>query len=162
MGKSTVLNLLARKIIDNNQYMTIACANNDDTWISPVAYAQDSDYTLYFVSIPSSKHISYIMRNKKATVAIYDSHQEWGSGIGLQIEGDVSEVPLSELPHALTSYFTRDNPYGRITDAYGKALKNLLNRKLYKMYQFTPSTVWINNPNSEIDERIEVEIKNSQ
>ena len=133
MGKSTVLNLLARKIIDNNQYMTIACANNEDSWISPVAYAQDSDNIFYFVSMPDSKHISYIKRNKNVTVAIFDSHQDWGSGIGLQIEGEISEVALIELPHAMTVYFTRNNPYGKITDAYGKALKNLLKIKNYKM-----------------------------
>lgn len=156
---SADVNTIAKKIIEHNQYMIIATADNDEPWISPVAYAQDENYIFYFVSMPDSKHILQILKNKRVAVAVFDSHQEWGEGLGLQIEGEVSEVTLTELPHAMTVYFTRKNPYVKIPGAFGKGLKNLLKQKRYKMYKFTPKKVWMNNPESDIDERIEIKLR---
>lgn len=53
----TNLNQIAREIIKNNQYVTIASLDKDDSpWISPVAYTFDKQYNLYFLSMPNSRH----------------------------------------------------------------------------------------------------------
>ncbi|MFH1833077.1 MAG: pyridoxamine 5'-phosphate oxidase family protein [Candidatus Levyibacteriota bacterium] len=153
------LNKLAREIVEKNQYMTIGSANKaGEVWASVVAYVYDENYNFYFVSMPNSKHCSNFKENSEVVIAIFDSHQAWGEGIGLQIEGEILELKLIEAPKAIRAYYKRNYPYGKITDAFGKGLKNLLNKNLYKLYKFMPIKFWMNNPNSDIDERVEIKL----
>ncbi|RJQ26864.1 pyridoxamine 5'-phosphate oxidase family protein [Candidatus Parcubacteria bacterium] len=156
------LNKLAQRIIEQNQYMTIASSDKDgNAWVSPVVYAYDNDWNFYFVSIPNSKHCLNFKENNKISVAIFDSHQDWGEGIGLQIEGEIKKLKLTEISNAIKIYFKRNYPYGTITEAFGKGLKNMLNKKLYRLYKLSSIRIWINNPNSDTDERAEVELSNN-
>ena len=81
---------LARKIIGQNQLVTLATADmQGNPWISPVVYSYDKKWNLYFVSIPSSKHCQNIRLNGKGACAIFDSRQAWGTSTGLQIEAKI-------------------------------------------------------------------------
>jgi len=87
------LNELAREIIKTNQYLTIASSDKKGSpWASAVVYSYDKDWNLYFLSIPSSNHCQNIKNREKVVVAIFDSHQLFGQGVGLQIEGEAVEV----------------------------------------------------------------------
>lgn len=78
---------LAKDIIGKNQYMTIGSTNPDGSaWVSPVVYVVDQNYNFYWISLPNSNHSQNIGKNKKITLAIFDSHQNFGEGVGLQIE----------------------------------------------------------------------------
>lgn len=151
------LNKLAKEIIDKNQYLALATTNgNKNLWISPVCYAYDKDFNFYFGSLPTSKHSVNGMKNKKVAFAIYDSTQKWGYGVGLQIEGTLEEVKLTQMPRAMKIYLTRNYPYGNITGAFAKGFKELLNKKIYRFYKLTPIKIWMNNPEADVDERVEV------
>lgn len=152
----TDLNGLAKDIIEKNQYLVLGTNGEDGAWVSPVAYAYDDNFNFYFVSFPPSKHCKNIEKNNKVSFAIYDSHQDWGMGEGLQIEGIVEKVEFAEIPKATSLYFTRKYPYGTITHAFADGLKKLLNGQTYSFYKITPTKFWINNPDSDVDERIEV------
>ena len=92
MKMITDLNKLAKEIIEQNQYVTLATSDNaGNPWVSPVVYAYDKDCNFYFVSIPNSKHC--------------------------------------------------------------------LKKRLYRFYKITPSRIWMNDPNSEIDVRVGVSLK---
>src|SRR3989344_7919391 len=106
------LNDLARKIIEDNQLVSLATANHEgDPWISPVVYAYDKNWNLYFVSIRSSKHCQNIRLNKNVACAIYDSRHAWGTGTGLQIEAEVEEVAFKDILKAGKCYMSRKYPY---------------------------------------------------
>ena len=114
MSENQDLAQLAKDIISTNQYMTIASVDSKGVpWASALCYAYDSNYNFYWVSLPSSKHQSNISNNSEVSFAIFDSHQDWGEGDGIQGNATVEKVALSEIVHAQTTFFTRDYPYGK-------------------------------------------------
>jgi uncharacterized protein YhbP (UPF0306 family) len=155
------LNTLARNIIAENQYMTIASRGPDGTvWASPVVYVPDKDYNIYYISLPDSNHSKNIAAAPNVTVAIFDSHQNFGEGVGLQIEGVITQVPIIQLPFVITLYLGRTWPYANdILQSYLAGFQRLLKNRSYKAYIFTPIKVWMNNPNEKTDVRVEVFLK---
>ncbi len=130
------LTQLAKTIIETNQYMTLAtCDNLGNAWASPVAYVFDDKYNFYWVSVPESKHQHNIKHNSQITFAIFDSHQLWGEGVGVQIEAKVEEVKLLELPRVVELYFSRKYPFGNASGAFGKGLRELLKGRIYRFYK---------------------------
>jgi uncharacterized protein YhbP (UPF0306 family) len=155
------LNKLAKEIIENNQYVTIATTNEKGKpWISPVAYTLDNDYNLYFISMPTSKHGKNIEVNNNIAAAIFDSQQLWGDGIGLQIEAKVEIVKLKDIPRAIKLYAFRKYPYGGLNTekAMHFAKSMVLDGKKYKIYKITPKTVYMNDPNADTDVRVKIKL----
>lgn len=154
------LNKRAKKIIEQNQYMSIASSDgNGQPWVSPVVYGQDEKFNLYFISLPDSVHSKNIVVNPRVTVAIFDSHQNFGEGVGLQIEGVIEKVPLIKLPLLIKLYFGRKWPYANnIIKTYLNGFKKLLDNHSYQAYVFKPDVVWMNDPNSKIDVRVKIDI----
>jgi len=156
------LNQMARNIIKNNQYVSIATTDKlGNPWISPVAYSYDKNWNLYFTSLPDSKHCKNIKATKKVVCCIFDSHQLWGEGVGLQIEGVSEEVTLRNAIEATKIYSKRKYPYGKIKPGMIKFfLKELINKRtFYRFYKITPRVVWMNDPNSKIDIRVKINLK---
>ncbi|MBI4099729.1 pyridoxamine 5'-phosphate oxidase family protein [Candidatus Microgenomates bacterium] len=149
---TTDFNLLARKIIEKNQYMTLGT----NGWVSPVCYVFDAKFNLYWASPPNARHSQNIAKNPAISVAIFDSRQDVGTGVGLQIEGMAKKVTLAEFPEVLKTYFGHKWPYGNLAKTFLDHFKQLLQNKAYSFYKFTPQKVWLNDPNSEVDRRIEI------
>lgn len=156
----TDLNKLAKEIIEKNQYMTVASSDSKGKpWVSPVVYVQDKNHNLYFISLPDSMHSKNIVGNPNASVAIFDSHQNFGEGVGLQIEGTIEKVSLIKLPVVVGLYFGRKWPYANnIIKTYLNGFKKLLDNHTYQAYVFKPGVVWMNDPNSKIDVRVKIDI----
>jgi hypothetical protein len=92
-------------------------------------------------------------------VAIFDSRQPFGEGVGLQIEGKITKISLPRLPFVIRLYFSRKWPYiSPKFNLYLKGFRKILTNGLYRAYQFTPTKIWMNDPDSEIDRRIEVSL----
>ncbi len=153
---TTELNVLAKNIIEGNQYLALGTVSNNVFWVSPLAYSYDENWNFYFVSLPSSKHCVNLSKNGKVSFAIYDSHQGWGTGVGLQIEGIVEKVNPSEFSKVTKIYFTRKYPCGNVSNDFADGLKKLLDNQTYFFYKITPIKFWLNNPDSDIDERVKV------
>ena len=153
------LDKLARKIIENNQYLTLSTVDdNSNPWISPVVYTYDEDWNFYYVSMPSSKHSKNIKAHGGVSFAIFDSHQLWGEGVGLQIEATSEIVKLKDIPKVAKLYAMRKYPYGGInTKIAMNFIKSVvLQNKTYKIYKLIPQTIWMNDPNSKIDVRTKI------
>ena len=128
------LNKFAQKIIEKNQYVSIASSDvKGNPWISPVVYAYDNNWNFYFVSMPNSRHCQNIKTNKNVALAIFDSHQKWGQGVGLQIEGQAKVLNLKS---------------------------SILASKIYakRIYMIKPNTVYMNDPNSKLDVRVKIDL----
>jgi hypothetical protein len=144
--------------------VTIATSDvNGNPWISPVAYTYDKDWNLYFVSIPSSIHCQNIKSNKKAAVAIFDSQQLWGEGVGLQIEAEVIEIGLKDTLKIIPLYAKRKYPYINPSRSIVDDVKVFVNKyitkgELYRFYKIVPKKFWMNDPNLKTDGRVEVKL----
>ncbi len=73
--------------LEKNRRMTIATSENNVPWASTVMFAYDSDFNLYFISVPDSRKTKNIATNPKVSVAINEYVYKKGFTIGLQIEG---------------------------------------------------------------------------
>lgn len=156
------LNELARSIISENQYCSIATTDSTGKpWNSVVTYAPDADWNFYFASTPNSRHSLNIEKNAHAVFAIFDSHQTWDGGVGLQIEAEIEAVSPAEFPNVAKIYATRKYPYGgnvfKAAMDFFEAL--ILYGKSYKFYRITPTSVWMNDPNSNSDARVKIDLK---
>jgi uncharacterized protein YhbP (UPF0306 family) len=139
--------------------LSLATADlKNNPWVSPVLYSFDKDWNFYFVSIPGSKHGTLIKNNKQVAAVIYDSRQLFGQAAGLYIEGTVRELPLKEFPAAAAIVFKRKYPYGGWNRTFEQIFNRFMQRKLYHFYKITPTKTWVNDPDSEIDERVEVKL----
>ena len=65
---------LAKKIINNNIYLTLGTADNKIPWTAPLFYAVNNKYEFYFISKKDSLHIKHISNNPKVSFSIFDSH----------------------------------------------------------------------------------------
>jgi uncharacterized protein YhbP (UPF0306 family) len=99
----------AKEIIKNNIYMTIATASTDGKpWISPVFFAYDQQYNLFWVSNKDAQHSQLIRQNPQVAIVIFDSKAPEGEGDGVYIEADVSELAdLEEVRSAMALYGLR-------------------------------------------------------
>lgn len=150
------LNKLAREVIKTNQYLTIASSDKEGfSWASPVVYSFDKNWNLYFLSIPSSNHCQNIKSNNKVVVAIFDSHQLFGQGVGLQIEGEAFEISAKDTARIIKIYFDRKFPYGGPSQSPENYIKQFTSKdSIYRCYKIVPKKTWMNDPNNKIDARI--------
>jgi len=83
----------AKEIISNNIYMTIATASLEgDPWISPVFFAYDDTYNLYWVSDKNSRHSKLLRENRRVAIVIFDSSAPEGEGDGVYFEAQAVEL----------------------------------------------------------------------
>jgi uncharacterized pyridoxamine 5'-phosphate oxidase family protein len=157
---SSDLNQLARDIINHNEYLSLAtCDKDGKPWISILAYSFDDHYNFYFCSLPTARHSSHIVTNPNVSFSIYDSHQEFGTGVGLQIEGQLTEAKEDDYPKIQEVYLGRKYPYGNVNNDFMNGLKVLLENKVYRFYKLEVQRCWINDPNADTDKRVEVMLK---
>lgn len=70
---------LALSIIDDNQFMTLATADEDGApWASPVWYAHAHHRDLYWVSSPGAQHSRNLAIRPEVAIVIFDSHLTGG------------------------------------------------------------------------------------
>lgn len=154
------LNLLAKEVIEKNQYLALSTVNgNDKPWSCILAYTFDKDFNFYFVSLPTSDHSQHIEKSNQVSFAIYDSTQGFGLGVGLQVEAVAGVLSQDKIPEITNIYFERKYPHGNISNDFTAGLKNLLKNGVYKFYKLTPTHIWINDPNADTDRRVEINLK---
>lgn len=154
------LNQLAKEIIAYNEYLTLATSDdNGKPWVSIMAYSFDEQYNFYFCSLPTARHSGHIQNNPLVSFSIFDSHQDFGKGVGLQIEGKLTEAKDEEYEYIKKVYLGRNYPYGNVNNEFMDGLKQLLANKTYRFYKLEVSTCWINDPNADTDRRVEVKLK---
>lgn len=152
----------ARKIIRNNNYLVLSTNTGKKPWINMAYYAFDNKYNLYFVSTKFSKHTKNIERNPTAAVAIFDSNQKPGTGIGIQMLAKVHKIiNRAELKQAIKIYFTKRYTVPREREKHKlhkHTLEFFLGKNIYNVFKVTPTQVFINDKSSEIDRRLRVKL----
>ena len=83
-------NQLQKYILDylsKNRRVTLATSEDNVPWASTVMFAYDSDFNIYFISVPNSRKTKNLKANPRVSVAINEYVPRAGYTIGLQIEG---------------------------------------------------------------------------
>jgi nitroimidazol reductase NimA-like FMN-containing flavoprotein (pyridoxamine 5'-phosphate oxidase superfamily) len=152
----------AKEIIRDNRYMTIATASRaGEPWISPVFFAYDADYNLYWVSNKDSQHSILIRVNPHVAIAIFDSSVTEGDGDCVYIEALASELEnIDELRIGigiLGKRVTKDRL--RV-----KSVEEVTGSAAWRMYKAVPKTVskltdgqYIHG--QYVDQRMEIQLK---
>ena len=96
---------LAREIIDESQYMTLATADADGVpWASPVWFATADRRELFWISKPEARHSRNLAARPELAIAIFDSNQVPGTGRGVYIAATAAPVPEAELDPGIEVY----------------------------------------------------------
>jgi nitroimidazol reductase NimA-like FMN-containing flavoprotein (pyridoxamine 5'-phosphate oxidase superfamily) len=153
---------LARKIIHDNIYMTIATATvQGEPWIFPVFFAYDDRYHLYWVSNKDSRHSSLIRSNPYVAIVIFDSRAPEGDGDGVYFEAVVheleEEVDIEKAIKTLNNRVTKEE--FRI-----KKIDEVTNEGVWRVYRAIPTKVYkltegefVNG--QYIDKKVEINLK---
>jgi len=144
------LNKLAVEIIHNNLYLSLATCNDNETWIAPLFYKSNNKNQLYFASQLTSRHVQHILKNPEAAVAIFDSHQKEGEGVGIQAHCLVNTLESKpEIEEALKYYKT---------DYWELSPDKFMGNNTYRLFTITLTETYLNDPRVKEDRRVKVSL----
>ncbi len=129
----------ARNILAQVHYCTLAtCSPEGIPWASPVFFAYDSDWHLYWSSATASQHSQNLYGNQgRCAIAIYASDRAEGQGQGLYLAGTAGELDPAAIPETMTLLFQRAGNWPQRTPA------DYLGDSPRRIYHFRPHTVWV-------------------
>lgn len=153
------LNKKAKEIVKRILFMTIAtCSDSGQPWNSPVYFAYDEKYNLFWASDKNAQHSKNIEENNNIFIVIYDSTVPEGQGEGVYVKAKAEALKdEKEIERALAILFTRKNQ-----DPKKRTSKEFLNEYPRRVYKAVPEKFWMNEDSSVdgnfIDIRTEVEL----
>ncbi|MDB4979080.1 MAG: pyridoxamine 5-phosphate oxidase-like protein FMN-binding protein [Candidatus Peribacteria bacterium] len=87
----------ARQILNDNLYCTIATSTlNGTPWISPVFFAYDETYNIFWISSKEAKHSALLKLNPQAAIVIFDSKAPEGKGDAVYMESTVTVLTRTD------------------------------------------------------------------
>jgi uncharacterized protein YhbP (UPF0306 family) len=134
---------MARRLVDEQNTLTLATANGETAWAAPVYYVFVKS-TFYFLSTPNSRHITEALRNNQASAAVHAEASTWQEIRGLQMSGRIRPVkPGLEAVQVLKAYLKK---YPFTTEFFKENgpldLDTFAERFGVKLYGFIPSLVY--------------------
>jgi nitroimidazol reductase NimA-like FMN-containing flavoprotein (pyridoxamine 5'-phosphate oxidase superfamily) len=104
---------LARNIIDANQYLTLATADDAGRpWASPVWFAHENYTKFYWVSRPTARHSMNITRRATVSAVIFDSTVPAGQGQAVYLEAMAEELTGPDRGLAIAIFSRRSRAVG--------------------------------------------------
>lgn len=102
-------------------------------------YAETDDLSLYFISVPGSRHAANIARDPRVAATIHADSTTWRDIRGLQLEGTCARVTGAQRARAWAHY-TAKFPFVLADAALARALHKV------NVYRITPRWLrWIDN-----------------
>jgi uncharacterized protein YhbP (UPF0306 family) len=125
----------ASRILETNLYCTLSTASSDgEPWVSPVFFAFDRQWHLYWCSAVASKHSQNIEQNQgKVAVAIFDSTVAEATGKGLYFYGTARQVQRELLPVVIELTYQRSSKLRKMKTAEDFAAHLGLRGKWYSV-----------------------------
>lgn len=147
-----------KKYIDEalsaTDYCCIATVDKKGVWSSPVYFAWDDKYNLFFISQMPSRHMQNIKRNSRIAVSIYKTEQK-GYVVGIQLEGKariLSEKDgKKEIQHAYSTYFNRAG--------HGPDVQQYINNPTWLYVRVTPEQIYYFDTRFFDEERQEIPLQ---
>ena len=110
-----VISKCLRRFLSENVLASFATVDGrEKAYINTAYFAWSESWTLYFYSYPLAKHSRNIRWNPSMAVAVFDSHQTWGSpDRGVQLFGVCSEAQGRAKAEAVRCYASRFPGFSR-------------------------------------------------
>jgi uncharacterized protein YhbP (UPF0306 family) len=104
---------VARGIIDDNQYMVLATADEAGRpWASPVYFANSGYAEFFWVSSPEATHSRNIAVRPQVGIAIFNSQVPIGTGQGVYMTAEAEEVTGTEVARGVEVFSQRSLAHG--------------------------------------------------
>jgi general stress protein 26 len=105
---------VAREIVDDVTYMTIATADADGRpWVSPVWFAHDGYREFIWISRPDARHSENIAARPVVSIVIFDSRVPIDTGQGVYIEATAEQLTdEAEIERAMATFSERSVAQG--------------------------------------------------
>ncbi|MEA5450903.1 pyridoxamine 5'-phosphate oxidase family protein [Leptolyngbya sp. CCNP1308] len=129
----------AQHLLAGTIYCTLStCSADGLPWASPLFFAYDPSWTLYWASAIACQHSQNLAANQgRGAIAIYSTQPEVGKGQGLYLTGTATELGPENVSRVISLLDQRSRPGPqRRAAAY-------LPPSPRRLYQFTPQMVWI-------------------
>ncbi len=143
---STDIHKFALALIQAQNTMTLATANNNIAWSAPVYYAF-AESAFYFFSNPDSRHIQETLSSCQASSSIFADSNTWEKICGIQMSGRVKNIPAGrESGSAIHAYFKKF-PFVKSLFSIGQSfdLESFTIKNRVKLYRFKPDIVYYND-----------------
>jgi hypothetical protein len=129
----------AHHIMATIHYCTLStCSADGIPWVSPVFFAYDPNWHLYWSSTIAAQHSQNLYHNQgRAAIAIYDSSVSEGSGKGLYLSGSAAEVEPPLVGSIMKLLFQRAGNHPDPTP------QDYLDASPRRIYCFQPQVIWI-------------------
>jgi uncharacterized protein YhbP (UPF0306 family) len=104
---------IARTIIDSNDYMVLATADEGGRpWASPVWYAPEEYREFFWVSSPEARHSRNLAVRPELGIVIFDSTVAVGAGQGVYMSAVADELSGEDLDRGIEIFSRRSDQRG--------------------------------------------------
>lgn len=98
----------ARRIIDTNNYLTLATADPDGRpWASPVCFTPDGGADFYWVSRPDTRHSRNLAERPEVGIVIFNSQVPLFHAEAVYLTAYAEQVPEPELARCAEIFSSR-------------------------------------------------------
>ena len=129
-----------RDFLADQHTLTLATIGPDgEPQASDLYYAETGDLSLYFISVPGSRHAANVARDPRVAATIHADTTRWRDIRGVQLEGVCIHVTGTERATAWTRY-TAKFPFVLADAVLARALRKV------EIYRITPHWLrWVDN-----------------
>ncbi len=99
---------IIQAFLDTQSTLSLATTSPDGSpQAAPIFYVADERLNLYWLSSPSSRHSTNLVRNSKVAATIYPSVWQWNEIVGLQIEGEARPIGDERIREQILTIYLR-------------------------------------------------------
>ena len=143
MSQRHDLGVIARSIIDSNQYMTLGTADEAGRpWVSPVWYASAEYREFYWVSSPEATHSRNLATRPQVSIVIFDSRAPIGTGQAVYMSALAEELEGVDLDWSIAIFSRRSEAHG----ASEWKPEDVRPPAVHRLYRATASEHWVLDP----------------
>jgi uncharacterized protein YhbP (UPF0306 family) len=140
---SRELTEMARRLVAEQNTLTLATAEGDTAWAAPVYYVFLKS-SFYFLSSPNSRHITEALKSSRASASMHATASTWKEIRGLQMAGRIRVVnPGLDAIQVLRAYLKK-YPFTKefFKENISLDLDTFAQRFGVKLYRFIPTLVY--------------------
>ncbi|BAY60861.1 hypothetical protein NIES22_09210 [Calothrix brevissima NIES-22] len=149
----------AQNLLINNIYCTLStCSPAGEPWASPVFFAYDEHWYIYWISAIVSQHSQNIYHNSgRVAIALFNSSVAQGSAEGVYLSGAAAEINADDIQKTMKLLEKRANKQ------LNRTVADYLHDSPRRIYQFQPQQVWLTGNrlavgNQLVDTKIEISL----
>jgi nitroimidazol reductase NimA-like FMN-containing flavoprotein (pyridoxamine 5'-phosphate oxidase superfamily) len=149
-------NQKVKEALDRTEFMAMSTVGEDGSWTNPVQFGYDEKLNLYFKSMPHSRHMEYLAKDPRISVAIFKTERFPDREVlGLQLAGMAQILTEREnVEQACKHYYGRD-PRGF---DYRTKVDEHLGKSKWKFVKIAPNEAWCFDPREFGEERMEIDL----